>query len=252
MAMDDLRVGALARAVRHRLGWTQREVGRRAGVSQKLVSLFECGRLDELTVRSARRIAQALEIRLPFDPRWRGGDGVRLLDAEHAELVNHVVAEMRASGWEVLLEYTFNHYGERGSVDVVGWHPGERSLAIVEVKSRIVDTQETIGTLGRKVRIVPDLLARERGWAVRNVGVALVVTELSANRSVVARNAATFEAAFPDRTWATRRWIARPAGPLRGLWFLRSSNRATGTRGPGSRKRVRHGRPRSGAAPGSA
>lgn len=245
MAMDDLRAGALFRAVRHRLGWTQREVGQRARVSQKLVSLIECGRMDELTVHSARKVAAALEIRLPFDPRWRGGDGARLLDADHAALVNQVVAYLHAQGWLAFVEYTFNHFGERGSVDVVGWHPSQRCLLLVEVKSRILDTQETIATLGRKTRVVPQLLAAERGWRAEGIGIVLIVAELTANRSVVARNRATFDAVFPDRTWTARRWVRRPAGRLSALWFLRTSTTATGTRTPGGRKRIRHARARS-------
>lgn len=252
MAMDDLRVGALARAVRHRLGWTQLEVGRRAGVSQKLVSMLECGRLEELTVRSARRIAAVLEIRLPFDPRWRGGEGARLLDSDHAALVNAVVGLLRATGWEVLVEYTFNHYGERGSVDVVAWHPRLRALLIVEVKSRLLDTQETVANLGRKARLVPGLLAAERGWNAEHIGVALVVAELTANRSVVTRHSATFDAAYPQRSWAARHWVAAPSGPLAALWFVRLSNGATGTQGRGSRKRIRRPHPRSAPSAGSA
>lgn len=243
--MDDLRVGSLARAVRHRLGWTQQELANRAGVSQTLVSMFERGRLGQLTVRSARCIGQALEIGLPFAPRWRGGDGVRLLDSDHAALVNQVVATLRAAGWEVIVEYTFNHYGDRGSVDVIAWHVGERCLFIIEVKSRLLDTQETLAALGRKARVVPALLARERGWHPAHVGVALVMSPLTANRGAVARSRATFDAAFPQRTVDARRWVRRPAGPLAALWFVSASNGITGTRAAGSRKRVRHASSRS-------
>ena len=42
-------------------------------------------------------------------------------------IVEHVVAATRASGWEVLVEYGFNHYGDRGSVDVLAWHAGSRA-----------------------------------------------------------------------------------------------------------------------------
>lgn len=247
MALDDTRAGALARAVRHRLGWTQKELAKRAGVSQKLVSLFECGHLERLTVRSARRIGRELEIQMPFAPRWRGGDGVRLLDNDHSALVNQVVAMLRTAGWEVIVEYTFNHYGERGSVDIVAWHPVERALLIVEVKSRILDTQDTLSTLDRKARIIPELLAHERGWVAVHLGVALVVSELTANRTAVERNGAIFDAAFPQRAWAARRWLAEPSGRLSALWFLRVSNPVTGTRAPGTRKRVRKAPSRSAA-----
>lgn len=249
MAMDDLRVGALARAVRHRVGWTQQEVADRVGVSQKVVSLFERGHMDRLTVRSARRVANALEIQLPFAPRWRGGDGVRLLDSDHAALVNQVVALLRAAGWDVVVEYTFNHYGERGSVDVVAWHPGRRCLLITEVKGRLLDTQDTVAALGRKARIVPGLLEREHGWRPAAVGVVLVLSELTANRSAVARHAATFAVAYPHRGRDVRRWLREPTDGLLGLWFLSPSSHMTGTRPIGGRKRVRRPTPRMAAEP---
>lgn len=242
MAMDDLRTGTLARAVRHRLGWTQRELSIRAGVSQTLVSLFERGHLDQLTVRKARRIANTLEIQLPFAPRWRGGDGVRLMDNDHAALVDHVVQILRLNRWEIVVEYTFNHYGERGSVDILAWHADEQVLLIIEIKSRLLDSQETISTLARKARIVPQLLLKERGWRPVAIGVVLAMDELTANRSAVRRHAATFGTAYPQRGRAVRAWIRRPVGPLTGLWFLSASSRATGTRTHASRKRVRRAR----------
>lgn len=248
MALDDLRVGALARAVRHRLGWTQAEVAARAGVSQKLVSIFEAGHLEMLTVASARRIASSLEIRLPFAPQWRGGDGVRLLDRDHATLVNRLVAILAASGWETVVEYTFSEYGERGSVDVIGWHAPTRSLLITEVKPRLLDTQDTLAKLGRKRRIVPRLLVRERGWHAARVGVALILGDLTANRAAVARHSATFGSALPHRGRAVRSWLQRPGVALAGAWFLSATNRATGTQPGGSRKRVRRRVPRSQAA----
>lgn len=243
MTMDDLKVGAMARAIRHRLRWTQRQLAAHIGVSQKLISLFERGHLEQLTVRSVRRIGAALEIQLPFAPRWRGGDGVRLLDSDHAAIVNVVVAILRAAGWEVIVEYTFNHYGERGSIDVLAWHAAMRCLLIVEVKSRLLDTQATLATLDRKIRIVPRLLTQERGWHPTAVGVLLAMPGLTANRSAVERHAATFATTFPARGNAARRWIRRPSGPMRAVWFLSLSNQVTGTQLRGSRKRVRHAKP---------
>ena len=237
--MDDLKVGAMARAVRHRRRWKQRDVAARAGVSQQLVSLFERGRIDELTVRSARHIAAALEIRLPFAPWWRGGDGLRLVDADHAVLVDGLVAILVAAGWEVVVEYTFNHFGERGSVDVVGWHPASRSLLIAEVKSRLLDSQETLAVLHRKARIAPRLLERERGWMAAQMGVVLAMQDTTANRSAVARHPATFASAFPDRPRAARRWLREPHGPLHAVWFLPLTNRGGATRQRATMRRVR-------------
>lgn len=243
--MDDLRVGALVRAVRHRLGWTQADVATRAGVSQRVVSRLETGHLDHMTVARVRRIGAALEVRMELAAHWRGGDGVRLLDAAHAALVDRSVSVLRSSGWDTIVEYTFNEYGERGAVDIVGWRATDQALLLVEAKSRLLDTQETISTLGRKARVVPRLLARERGWSARHVAVVLLLDDLTANRSAVMRHAATFGAAYPQRGRAVRAWIRRPGGSLAGIWFLSPSRHATTTQQIGSRRRIRRPRPRS-------
>jgi transcriptional regulator with XRE-family HTH domain len=242
--MDDTKVGALARAIRHRLGWTQRQLGDRIGLSQQLISLFERGHLDDLTVRTARRIGAALEISLAFEPRWRGGEGARLLDADHSALANAIVTLLRAAGWEVTVEYTFNHFGERGSIDIIGWHAASQCLLIVEVKSRLLDTQATLATLDRKVRVVPMLLARERGWTAKSVGVVLAMPGLTANRSAVTRHAATFASAFPDRAPEVRRWLRRPAGRLAAVWFLSNTHGGSATQARATRRRVRPTPPR--------
>lgn len=247
--MDDLRVGSLVRAVRHRLRWTQAEVAARANVSQQVVSKIETGQLDRATVSHIRRVAAVLEIRMPFAPQWRGGDGVRLLDADHARIVNRVVSILATAGWETVVEYSFNHYGERGSVDVIAWNAKHRALILVEVKSRLVDTQATIAILGRKARIVPSLLAAERGWEVAVVGVALVLDDLTANRRAVSLHAATFDAAYPDRGRAARSWLRRPDRRLSAVWFLSSTTSRGTTRLVTSPKRVRRARPRSDGPP---
>ena len=60
-------------------------------------------------------VAAALDVTVYLDARWDDGDVDRLIDRAHARIVEHVVRSLRASGWEVLVEYGFNHYGDRGS-----------------------------------------------------------------------------------------------------------------------------------------
>jgi len=221
----------LARAVRQHGGWTQAQVAAMAGVSQSAVTRVERGDLTAITIKTAERVAAALDIKLRLDSRWHGGDGDRLIDREHASVVEVVVAELRAVGWEVLLEYTFNHYGERGSVDAIGWHAASGTLVIVEVKSRLTDLQDLLASLGRKVRIVPDLLSRERGWMPTSVGRMVVMPGWTANRSIVERHRAVFDATFPGRAVDVHRWLRDPSGPaLAAVWFVSSSRVATRTR----------------------
>lgn len=93
--VDDSQVGSLIRVVRLRRNRRQADVGRLAGVSQQTVSLAERGHLEALTLSATRKVGRALEIRLPFSPRHRGPEAARLLDQDHATLVEQVVASCR-------------------------------------------------------------------------------------------------------------------------------------------------------------
>src|SRR5688500_10804500 len=79
--MDAIRLGAVFRAVRIRKRWRQVDVAAAAGVSQATVSRIERGHLRLLSVDAILRVAEALEIRIDWSPRWRGGDLDRMLNA---------------------------------------------------------------------------------------------------------------------------------------------------------------------------
>ena len=231
--MDDARVGNLLRAVRRRRGWRQADVARAAGLPQTSVSRAERGQLERLTLSTTRRIAAALEVALQFDPRWRGGETARLLDELHANLVERCATILRRAGWEVIIEFTFSVYGERGAVDIIAWHPATRTLLIVEVKSVILDLQALISTLDRKVRLVPKLLAEQRGWVAERVGRLVYAPATTRNRNVVGRHEASLRFAYPMRGADARRWLVHPVGAMAALWLARpSSDRAPAQRVP--------------------
>jgi transcriptional regulator with XRE-family HTH domain len=239
--MQDRTVGLVIRRLRQRRDLRQKDVGARAGLSQQVVSLVELGRFGEVDIETARRVAAAVEASLELVPRWRGPELDRLLDADHAVLVERLVGELREAGWEVLVEWSFNHFGERGSVDVVAWKAAERALFIGEVKSAMIDTQATNGGLDRKARVAPKLLAEERGWRAASIGRVLVMPGEPASYDAIRRHASTFDAALPARTREVRRWLASPDGDLRGILFLGPTTVA-GTpteRAPKRRRRVR-------------
>lgn len=218
--MNALRVGRVLRAVRLRSGLTQQAVANKAGVSQSVYSRAERGELAGLRVSSLDRIATALGANLSIEVRYRGGLGDRLVDAAHAALVNHIVGVLRATGWLVELEFGFNVFGERGSVDILAWHAASRSLLIVEVKSRFTDLQAMLLSLARKLRLVPDVVRQERGWDPLAVGRVVVAYGTTANRSILASHPAMFEASLPSRSLAIRRWLRAPSGPLAGVWLV--------------------------------
>lgn len=208
--MEDERVGRLVRAVRRKRGWRQVDVAAQAGCSQRWVAEIELGRLEGVTVGTMRRVGDVLEIRTRIDAWRRRGDGARLLDEEHARLVEVAMRALVREGWDVTPEWSFNHFGERGSVDIVAWHHASRTLLLIEIKSRIDDVQELIHTFGRKVRIVPGLVATQHGRLPAHVATMLIVAATRTAERVVRAHAATFDAVWPERSDACRRSIRRP------------------------------------------
>ena len=239
LAMDDQQVGAVLRAIRRHRGLRQLDVAMRAGLSQTVVSDLERGHLDQVTLGTIRRAARALEVALPITPRWRGGDLARLLDAGHAGLVEGVVATLQALGWEAQVERSFNHFGERGSIDVLAWLRPARALLIIEVKTRLVDLQDLMSSHDRKVRVATLLAADLLGNRPLAIGRVVVVADTSVNRRVVASHRATFAATYPARTPEVRSWLAAPSGPLAGLWFLPPMPDGNGIQRRGGPSRVR-------------
>jgi transcriptional regulator with XRE-family HTH domain len=224
--MDPVRIGLALRALRRQRGWTQEEVAGRARVSQAVVSRAERGEAASLTLRSLTAVVEALGATASVRVLWHGEALDRLLDAAHAGLVDEVIRLLRAHGWEVVAEATFSHYGERGSVDVLAYHPGRRALLIVEVKSVVPDMQALLAGIDRKARLGPSLAA-QRGWRPASVSRLLVLPDDRTARRRLERHAATMGVALPARTREVRRWITDPTCAIAGVLFLPASQSTT-------------------------
>ena len=61
-----------------------------------------------------------------------------MLAARHAALAEAVVADLVARGWAVRPEVTFSSWGERGSIDLLAYHPALR-LLVIDLKTELVD-----------------------------------------------------------------------------------------------------------------
>ncbi|HET7494299.1 MAG TPA: helix-turn-helix transcriptional regulator [Candidatus Limnocylindrales bacterium] len=215
------------RAIRLHDHLTQRRVAKRAGLSQAAYSRAERGQISGMTLDTLERIVDALGGRLAIDIRYRGGLGDRLIDAAHAALVDYVVGILRRRGWLAELEYSFNVFGDRGSVDILAWHAATRTLLIVEVKSRFTDLQAMLLALARKLRVVPDAVRRDRSWDPDRVGRIVVAYGTAENRTVVQRHAAMFDTALPARAIEIRRWLRSPTTAISGVWLVSDDVRAS-------------------------
>ncbi|HEU4671266.1 MAG TPA: helix-turn-helix domain-containing protein, partial [Candidatus Limnocylindrales bacterium] len=202
----------MVRAVRIRKRLTQAQVGAAAGVSRGTVSRVERGLLDDVTLGAFGAICRALEIRLDLVLRWRGAELDRLLNADHAALLEAVSRRFaRLVGWVTVPEVTFSIYGKRGSIDVLAWHQATRTLLVIELKTAVVDIRDLLATLDRKRRLAWRI-ARDRGWDPVSVSVWAAVSDTATNRRRVGAHETALRSVLPTRGVTVGRWLRRPSG----------------------------------------
>ena len=215
--MNRVAIGRAIRALRQRKRWRQRDLAARTGIGQAAVSGAERGEIGAVSIATLERIVGAVGAELVVYVRWRGGDLDRLLDAAHADMVERVAILLRDLGWDVHPEVSFSEWGERGSIDILAWHPGARMILVVEVKSEITGIEETLRRHDIKVRLAPRVAFDRLGVRATAVSRLLVVPRIRAARSRLATHAATFDATYPTRGRAVTRWLAKPDGTMAGV-----------------------------------
>ena len=226
--MDVIRFGLGIRALRHRRGWTQEQLARRARTSRSVIARIERGSADRVAVHTLVRVAAAIDARIDLRLLWQGEGLDRLLDARHAALVELTIRLLTNADWTVAAEVSFSIRGERGSIDVMAFHPTTGSLLVVEVKSVVPDLQAMLSGLDRKRRLAREI-ARQRGWNAASVTRILVLPNDRTARRRVRMAAATLRSALPARTLEVRRWVRNPGTPIEGILFV-PNDRQAGTR----------------------
>ncbi len=238
--MDMTRFGADVRLLRRRKGWSQRRLAAEAKVGRWVILAIESGRGDRVRPALLAAVVVGLGGRVSIRVLYQGEGLDRLRDQRHAALVEAIVRLLRAAGWEVATEVSFNIYGERGSIDVMAFHPATGALLVVEVKSVVPDVGGMFMTLDRKARLAREIARKQLGWDAASVSRLLVLPEQRTARRRVTQHAATFDSVVPSRNVAVRRWLRRPTGSMGGLLFLPEVQHADGRRESGPRPRPTH------------
>jgi hypothetical protein len=183
-----------------------------------MVSRVERGAWDEIQWASITRVCEAAGLRVAVEGRWRGGELARLLDHDHAALTAATRRRLDSAGWQADVLVTFSRYGERGSIDILAFHPVARVLLVVEVKSVIADIQGLLRPIDAKSRLAPGI-GRDRGWTAKAVVPCLVVADSTTTRRRLVTNGALFSR-FAVRGRSALRWLRAPVGTPTGLLLL--------------------------------
>ena len=237
--MDVVRFGLGIRALRRKRAWTQDQLAAKAHISRAAVWRMERGQADRVAVHVLVRVAAALGARIDVRLLWQGEGLDRLLDAGHAELVERTLELLADKDWLVATEVSFNVRGERGSIDVMAFHPASGSLLVIEIKSVVPDMQAMLGGIDRKGLLGRDI-ASERGWRVKTVTRLLVLPDERTARRRVEGHGATFRTALPARTVEVRRWIQDPKGTMDGVLFLSDARQTSARHRVASRRLSSH------------
>ena len=220
MAVDDLAFGRLIRLARLQRRWRQADLARRAGVSRSIVSRVERGHLGQIPLDTVRAIATALDIRVQLHARSRAVDLDRVVNARHSGLAEHLAAWVEScSGWGVRAEVTYSEFGDRGVVDLLGWHVATRSLLVIEIKTELLEFGALLGKLDEKERLAP-VIAKRLGWSPATVSTCLLVADSTTNRRRATAHATLLRSALPDDSRALVRWLKRPLGAIHALRFV--------------------------------
>jgi hypothetical protein len=237
--MDGRVLGRAHRRLRVRSRLRQIDLAAKSGVPRWKIAKLEAGVITSMNVGDIDRCFAALGADLRLSAWWHGAAIDRLFDEGHALLVGAVVERLKRLGWLVEVEVSFSEYGDRGSIDVLAWHPPSRSLAVFEIKSEMGGVDPTLRPLDIKARLAPKI-ARRFGWSSSGPAArVLVLPEDRTARRDVARHANVIDAALPARARQIRGWLRAPAGPLAGVWFLTYVGGTDAKRNPSATRRVR-------------
>jgi hypothetical protein len=180
-------------------------------------------------------------MRVEVRATWRGPELDRLLDEDYAALEVGWTRRLARWEWETWPEVTYSRYGERGRIDLVGWHPATGIQLIIECKTVLGDAQATLGTLNAKTRLAPVVAHQLNLPAPSAVVPVLIFRESMTNRRHLARVEPLFSR-FELRGKSVITWLRGPAPPSpSGLLIFSGVNLST-HRGISSRRiRVRRG-----------
>ena len=194
---------------RRGLRLSQRDVAKRAGVSQREVSRLEGGQgaNTNLDIWAAVGAALGLQLAAFFE---RAPGATQPDDLEHLRRQDLVIRTATPGGWtggpEVLLQDDGRY---PRSIDVLLERPVRREAAVVEVWDLITDGGAAMRGLDVKVRATRARLGPR--WRVQGL---LVVRGTQRNRRLVNGLQALFGARYPASSVAWLRALSEPDAPM--------------------------------------
>lgn len=181
-------------AARKRRGWTQKELGRRADLSQQTISQLERGDGGTLSIASWKRTAIVLD--LPLDLRI-GRDAFELpLDAGHLGIQESILRLGRATGYGRTFELQTKSTDPMRSTDVGLVSHANRRLVRVECVNTFGNIGDAVRSSDRKQREAEGLAIALGHGQPYSVYMCWVIRSTRRNRQILARYPEIFASRF--------------------------------------------------------
>jgi transcriptional regulator with XRE-family HTH domain len=225
---DALRIsfGRLCRDSRVLLDITQAELAASVGVSRSHIAGIETSKVNP-SLDVVAKIGDALGLDLQLVGRRPVIIDPRSTSVVHSRSSGYVGRRFRQSGWLIRREVEVVHGHTHGWIDLVAFHPGTRTLVIVEIKTRLDD----VGAIERQMawyeRAAPDVAARF-GWRPTRALSWLLLLQSEEVEIAIRRDRDLLREAFPARADQMRVVIGSAtsiAGGERGLALVDPSSR---------------------------
>lgn len=215
MTSEDERLARSSRLLRQQAGLRQSDLATSRYAAQEI----DAGRSGLLRLDLVRSHFAGLGAKAQFSIWWNGAALDRLLDEDHAGVVETTSRILPAYGSQVKTEYSFSDYGERGSIDIFAGRDDVQAVFVGEAKSEWGSLEETLRRQDVKVRLAPKLARAAFGWTPKFIASVLIFPDDRSSRRVADRYGATLSA-YSARAREIRAWLRQPVGGIGGIWFL--------------------------------
>jgi transcriptional regulator with XRE-family HTH domain len=193
------------------LGWSERTLAQRAGVSQSTVNRLARDGASTIAIGRIERLLDAAGARVEVIVRSPSVVGEsRQRDAAHAPCSGHIRARLEPGGWAVDQEVEVGDGSVRGWIDTLAFHARARTMLVAEIKTESDD----IGAAQRQLAWYEReawAAARQRAWNVERVVVLLLLLMTQRNDDLVARNSQLLRQLLPVRGLRLQAIVDDPA-----------------------------------------
>lgn len=149
----------------------------------------------------------------------------------HSRCSGYVGRRLRSGGWLVAREVEIVHARSHGWIDLLAFHPGTRTLVVVEIKTRLDDLGAVERQLAWYERSAPAVATARFGWRPSGGASWLLLLQSDEVESAIRRDRDLLREGFPMRATEMRAVLDGTTpriDPNRGLALIDpSSRRAT-------------------------